>query len=85
MDPARIVLAGASAGAQLALLAAFTPNQSCLDPQDVRPADTSVRGVVSFYGPVDMLRYREGITHADWPLFVRLGRKAGIVQRGPIS
>ena len=42
IDPARTALIGRSAGAQLALLAAYT-----LD-------DPAIRGVVSFYGPTDM-------------------------------
>jgi acetyl esterase/lipase len=44
IDPARIVLLGRSAGAQLALAAAYTAN------------DPAIRGAISFYGPVD-LRY----------------------------
>jgi acetyl esterase/lipase len=43
MDPARMVLLGRSAGGQVALLAAFTAN------------DSAIRGVVSFYGPADLL------------------------------
>ena len=51
--PDRIALLGRSAGGQLALLAAYTPNNqaataSC--PSD----DTSVQAVVSFYAPVDL-------------------------------
>lgn len=42
IDPARIVLLGRSAGAQLALLVAYTAN------------DPAIRGAVSFYGPTDM-------------------------------
>lgn len=44
LDPTRIVLLGRSAGAQLALEAAYTAN------------DPAIRGAISFYGPVD-LRY----------------------------
>ncbi len=44
LDPARIVLLGRSAGAQLALETAYTAD------------DPAIRGVISFYGPVD-LRY----------------------------
>lgn len=40
VDPTRIALIGRSAGAQIALLAAYTS------------ADPAIRGVVSFYGPV---------------------------------
>jgi acetyl esterase/lipase len=60
VDPQRIVLIGGSAGGHLALLAAFTPNDptwqpdASLQPGSVAsPVDTSVRAVVSFYGPVD--------------------------------
>ncbi len=42
LDPARIVLVGRSAGAHLALLAAY------------EVADPSLRGVVSLYGPTDL-------------------------------
>lgn len=81
IDPDRIVLMGASAGGQLALLAAYTPNDPILDPPDVRPSDTSIRGVVEFYAPTDMLLY--GAEPAkDWPAFVCIGRRIGIVQRG---
>jgi acetyl esterase/lipase len=82
VDLARVVLIGASAGGQLALTAAYAPNDPQLDPADLRGVDTSVRGVVSFYGPTDMLRFSEGTAHPDWPLFVRLGRKVGIVHKG---
>jgi acetyl esterase/lipase len=43
LDPSRVVLLGRSAGAQLALLAAYTPGAS------------GIRGVVSFYGPTDLV------------------------------
>ncbi|MBC8163711.1 MAG: alpha/beta hydrolase [Roseiflexaceae bacterium] len=43
IDAGRIVLLGRSAGAQLALLAAYTA------------ADPAIRGVVSFYGPTDLI------------------------------
>lgn len=43
VDRERIVIGGGSAGAHIALLAAYQPGR-----------DTSVAGVVSFYGPTDM-------------------------------
>jgi acetyl esterase/lipase len=43
LDPQRLVLLGRSAGGQLALLAAYAG------------ADPAIEGVVSFYGPADML------------------------------
>ena len=54
VDPQRIVLAGGSAGAHLALLAAYTPHHPELVPEDVQGADLSVRAVVSYYAPVDL-------------------------------
>jgi acetyl esterase/lipase len=53
LDPERIVLMGGSAGGHLALLAAYTPNQAEFQPADVE-TDTSVRAVVSYYGPPDL-------------------------------
>ncbi len=43
IDPQRLVLLGRSAGAHLALLAGYTAN------------DPAIRGVVSFYGPPDLV------------------------------
>jgi acetyl esterase/lipase len=43
LDPTRLALLGRSAGGQLALLAAYTP------------ADSAIRGVVSLYGPADLV------------------------------
>ena len=79
VDARQIVLVGASAGGQLALLAAYTSGEVGLAPPEVRGADTSVCGVISFYGPPDLLRYGAGPLHPDWPTFVRLGRRIGIV------
>ena len=53
IDPERVVLAGQSAGGHLSLLAAYTGNYLGLQP-DGSSADTSVRAVVSYYGPPDM-------------------------------
>jgi len=57
VDADRIVLAGGSAGGHLALLTAYAPDQPQLTPEDVADADLSVRGVISWYGPVDMRVY----------------------------
>ncbi len=57
VDPDRIVLGGASAGAQIALLAAYTPGDPELTPPQLAGTDTSVRGVVSYEGPADMRAY----------------------------
>lgn len=53
VNPERIVLMGGSAGGHLALLAAYTPNVSTFQPEEVE-ADTSVRAVVSYYGITDL-------------------------------
>jgi acetyl esterase/lipase len=54
VNPKRIVLMGGSAGGHLALLAAYTPNIPEFQPTD-RKADTTVRAVVSYYGPSDLI------------------------------
>jgi len=55
VNPEKIVLGGGSAGGHLALLAAYTPENPDLTPEDIRKADLSVCGVVSYYGPTDLL------------------------------
>ncbi|HSJ57362.1 MAG TPA: alpha/beta hydrolase [Anaerolineae bacterium] len=67
-DADGIVLAGGSAGAHLALLAAYTPDHPALTPPELAGADLSVRAVVSFYGPTDLQAvadYNQGLTH-EW-------------------
>jgi acetyl esterase/lipase len=63
VDHERIVLAGASAGGHLALLAAYAPSEPRLIPEDLDGADTSVRAVVSYYGPCDLRAFQE---HFSW-------------------
>jgi acetyl esterase/lipase len=53
-DPQRVVLSGGSAGAHLALLAAYAHGAPRLTPPDLLGQDLSVRGVVSYYGVVDL-------------------------------
>lgn len=60
VNPDRIVVGGGSAGAHLALLAAYTPTVAALAPEELRDVDLGVHGVFSFYGPTDM---RAVITH----------------------
>ncbi|MCE5208477.1 MAG: alpha/beta hydrolase [Chloroflexi bacterium] len=52
VNPQRIVLIGGSAGAHLALLAGYTPDNAQLRPTGIS-GDLSVRGVVAFYPPTD--------------------------------
>lgn len=54
VNPERVVVAGGSAGAHLSLLAAYAPGHPELTPDDVKNMDTSVRAVVSYYGPTDL-------------------------------
>jgi acetyl esterase/lipase len=55
VDPRKIVSGGASAGGHLALLAGYTPQHPELTPEDVKSADLSVSGIISYYGPTDLL------------------------------
>ncbi|MFZ2358951.1 MAG: alpha/beta hydrolase [Anaerolineae bacterium] len=59
VDGHRVALIGGSAGGHLALLAAYTPNDPALQPDD-SAVDTSLRAVVSFYGPADFIDMYEG-------------------------
>jgi len=54
INPNHIVLTGQSAGAQLCLLAAYTPNQPVFQPTGM-DGDTAVNGIISYYGPPDMV------------------------------
>ena len=52
-DPDRVVLLGRSAGAHLALLAAYTPDEP-RQPPSCKAPDTTVRAVVALYAPTDL-------------------------------
>ncbi len=67
VSPARIVLTGQSSGGHLSLLAAYTPNHPLFQPAG-RNGDTSVRGVISYQGPPDMV----ALYHDIQARFVRL-------------
>lgn len=67
-----VVLMGGSAGAHLALLAAYTPTEPRLTPDELREADLSVRAVVSYYGPTDLRAHYDSTGQArnekkHWP------------------
>jgi acetyl esterase/lipase len=56
ISPDRIALFGRSAGAHLALLAAYSADNSKLPPScPANKQDEQVRAVVSFYAPIDLL------------------------------
>ena len=54
VDPERVALLGRSAGAHLALLAAYRSGRDAVPPGCGAPA--TVRGVISLYGPTDLAR-----------------------------
>jgi acetyl esterase/lipase len=66
VNPERVVLAGASAGGHLALLAAYTPDDLRLTPPDVEGSDLTVRAVVSYYGPTDLRAVYEFTRQKEW-------------------
>jgi acetyl esterase/lipase len=67
VNPRRVVLAGASAGGHLALLAAYTAGLPALTPDDVGETDVSVRAVISCYGPTDLAAYYDYTRQDSWP------------------
>jgi acetyl esterase/lipase len=54
VNPDSIVIGGGSAGAHIALLAAYTPQNRQFTPTDLEKVDLDVRGVISLYGQVDL-------------------------------
>lgn len=54
VNPDRIVVGGGSAGAHLALLAAYTADNPQFTPKELEGKDLSARAVVSLYGPTDL-------------------------------
>ena len=55
VDPEKIILGGASAGGHLAQLAGYAPQHPELTPEDLKSADLSVCGIISYYGFTDLL------------------------------
>ena len=60
--PERVVLVGASAGGQVALLAAYGSGHPRLTPEELRGVDMSVMAVVSYYGVPDLRAYGDHTT-----------------------
>lgn len=54
INPDRIVLGGGSAGAHIALLAAYTHEKEPFAPKKPESPDAGVRGVISLYGQSDL-------------------------------
>lgn len=71
VDPSKVVLAGGSAGAHVAILGAYTPNHPTFTPDELKNVDLSVRGMVAYYVPVDLeagyIPWREANPNADLP------------------
>ena len=57
VNPEKIVLGGGSAGGHLALLAGYAPQHPDLTPDDLKSTNLSVCGVISYYGPTDLLAF----------------------------
>ena len=55
LNPEKIVLGGGSAGAHIALLTGYTPEHPGLTPEDLQQTDLSVCGLISYYGPTDLV------------------------------
>jgi len=54
VKPDKVVLAGGSAGAHIALLAGYTSDYQKLIPDELKGHDLSVCGLVSLYGPTNL-------------------------------
>jgi len=74
INPERVILMGGSAGAHLALLAAYTPNHPAWQPADVT-TDTSVRAVVAYYGIGDLVAAHDYFRRQ----FERVAGRGGLV------
>ena len=66
VNPERVVVAGGSAGGHLALLAAYTPRDGALTPDDVGETDLSARAVISCYGPTNLRAYYDHTRQNMW-------------------
>jgi acetyl esterase/lipase len=75
VDPEKIVLGGGSAGAHIALLAGYTPEHPELTPDDLKQADLSVCGMITYYPPTDLVAGSKRYNNKRQPP-VPLGTKA---------
>lgn len=85
VDPDKIVLGGGSAGGHLALLAGYAPEHPELTPEDIKDFDLSVCGVISYYGPSDLIviyQHTKQQRLVDLPP-VSIGPDATLSVRGP--
>lgn len=69
LDPSRIGLWGSSAGAHLAMLAAFSPDDAFAGDPGLADVSTRVSFVIDHYGPTDMNLLMRTDIH---PLFLKL-------------
>ncbi len=77
------------------MLAAYAPNHSAWQADDIRALDTSVRGVVSYYGPTNLQVYYEHagaflglnqqVIEESHPVYDALGELAGAALRSSDS
>lgn len=73
IDPTKVFVAGGSAGAHLAALAALTPNRQEFQ-EGYEDRDTSVAGCITFYGIFDL--FNRNLTRHDWPFIAKHVMKA---------
>jgi acetyl esterase/lipase len=66
IDPARLVLAGGSAGAHLALLAAMLPQAAGFDRLCPGPDNLKVAAVLSWYGVTDVVEMMDSPAARTW-------------------
>jgi len=61
VNPNKIALVGSSVGGHLVQLAGYAPQHNDLTPEEIKDVELSVCGIVSFYGPADLLvEYEHG-------------------------
>ncbi len=74
VNPGKVVLGGGSAGAHIAMLAGYTPEHPELTPKDLSNIDLSVTGIISYYGPADLVAGYKHYNIKEFPP-VQLGVK----------